>query len=165
VVEVGRFVALQVDGEDVETGPDVAGGKLAQVVAGEAAEDAALAGVDGDVGGGDVAGSAGFDLDEAEGVPLRLRRPGDQVEVAGRARGVPGAGDDDVATTEEPEEGGALAVEAGFEVFGAVRLAPGGTALDGVNGGFEKIDAKPEEHCRNCRLGKEAKQRTGVMRR
>jgi len=163
VFEVGRPVAFEVDGEDIEAGFDIAGRKLAQIVAGQAAEDAAFAGVDGEVGGRDLARAAGFDFDETEGVALRYRRPGNEVEVARGARGVPRAGDDDVAAAHEPEEGSALAFEAEPQVFGAVGAATVGSAFDGVDRRFHEVDADPEEHWGHCRWRAGVRQRTMVM--
>jgi hypothetical protein len=136
---VRRLASFKVDGEDVEAGGDIAAGELAEVVAGEAAEGAALIAVDSELGRGDGAGGAGFDFDEAEGVAMRIGMPRDEVEVAGGAGGAPAAGDDDVSVTAEPEEGGALTAESGFEVRCAGGQAR--TAVQGFDGGFEEIEA------------------------
>jgi len=75
------------------------------------------------VGGSDGTSGAGFDFDETESVALGIRMPGDEVEVAGGAGGVPAAGDNNVSVTAEPEECGVLAAESGFEVRRAEGLA------------------------------------------
>jgi hypothetical protein len=121
------------------------GGKLVEVVAGKAAEDAALAVIDGKVSGSHEAGGAGFDFDEAESFLLRGAVPGDEVEVAGSAGGSPAAGDDGVAAATEPEEGGPLAVLAGREVLGEAGLPLGG-ADEGVEGRLHEIEAELEQH-------------------
>ena len=146
VLEVGWLVAFEVDTEDVEAGLDILVRKLAHVVAGQAAENAALAGVDSEVGRGDLARGPGFDLDEAEGVALRTRRPGDEVQIAGGAGGMPGAGDDDIAAAHEPEEGGALAFEAGAEVLGALGTVALGGVLDGVDRRLHETVSQAEKH-------------------
>jgi hypothetical protein len=114
VFELGMF-AEEVDGEDVEThghAGAMAGGELREEGGGHAAELALLGGVDLDFGGEEVAGGAGFDLEDDEGVTV----PGDEVEVAAEAGGHPAARDDGIAERAEMEEGIVFAELAGEEV-------------------------------------------------
>jgi len=110
---VGGF---QIDGDDVEANGCLAcgGGQTAEIGAGELAERVLLVGVDGHLGGNEVAAGAGFDFDDAESGAV----PGDEVDVATKFWIAPAAGDDDVAVAAKMEESFALAVGTGFEVRG-----------------------------------------------
>src|ERR1700685_2906593 len=106
----------RVDGDYVEADGDGGArplGEGAEVGAGEAAQHAALVFIDRGFGGGQVAGGAGLHLDEAE----MLAVPGDEVDVSAEAGAGPALGDDDVTAAAEFEEGGALAEQAGGEVW------------------------------------------------
>ena len=119
-------------------------GKLAEVGSGEEAELALLGAVDGGVGGGEVAGRAGFDFEEDEGgrgfgcgfvggstglssQATRSRSP----RMPGLRRG-PALGDDGEAEGTKMEERGLLAAKAGEEMR---RESGGGSeALEGFEG-------------------------------
>ncbi len=144
VLEGGRLVAFEINREDVEARLHFPVRDLAHVVASQSAQDPAFALVDGHLGGGDGACCPGLHLDKAECLAL----PRNQVKIAGRAGGMPVAGDYDVAAAHEPEKCGAFAFDAGFEVRGVRGLAADGCAIrhavEGADRRFHEIDAEFE---------------------
>lgn len=73
MLAIDRFIFFEVDGKDVETRGNFATGKLAQVMASQAAQNPALVLIHGKMGGSNGTGGAGFDFDKAEGVAAPVR--------------------------------------------------------------------------------------------
>ncbi|HTF66255.1 MAG TPA: hypothetical protein VK638_26575, partial [Edaphobacter sp.] len=82
------------------------------ISAGKATEDALLIVVDSELGSEGISVTAGFDLDETEGVIV----PGDEVDVATKFRRLPSSGDDGIAATAQIKERFALTKGAGLKM-------------------------------------------------
>lgn len=135
VLELGAG-GQKVNGEDVQLQADggaVSFGQALQIGGGELAELALLGFVHLGGGGREIAGGAGFDLEDNEG----RARPGDQVEVTANAGSVPAAGDDGVAARAQMEEGGVFSAQAGEQVRRQQGFAVGTGAEGGVSAAFE----------------------------
>ncbi len=80
VLEFGFVAGNEVDADDIEANRRGSGlRELADIAAGEAAEDVALVVVDSGFGGSEIAGGAGFNFNEAEHGSV----PRNEVDVAG----------------------------------------------------------------------------------
>jgi hypothetical protein len=164
VAEVLEFGARgeEVDGEDIEAERDRDAdglGELAEVGGGHFAKHLLLVGVDGGVGGGEIARGARLDFEDDEGWAV----PGDEVEVAGDARGAPAAAHDGVAEGAEMEEGGVFATFADEEVGGEWGFSVGNGAEGGVGAGFERECELVQAHAARIDLGKHFERDVGQM--
>jgi hypothetical protein len=131
-----RAGGQKVDGEDVEAEMEGAApglGHLVEVGGGHAAEHALLVRIDGDFGGEEVAGGAGFDFHDDKCASV----PGNEIEVAGVAFRAPAAGDEGVTEGAKMEEGGVFAAFAGEEVRCDGTRAVGAGAEPSVKAAFE----------------------------
>lgn len=118
-----RMVGEEVDGEDVEANgntPAMACGSLGEIGRRQAAQLALFGRVDLGLGREEVAGGAGLDLEDHEGVPI----PGDEIEIAANASGDPAAGDNGIAERAEIKEGVVFAEFAGKKVRRSGAVAP-----------------------------------------
>src|SRR5665213_923042 len=134
----------QVDREQVEADGDavaVLARKLAQPGPGHEAELVLLAAVDGGVGGSEVAGGTGLDLEDDQGWAI----PGDEVDVAADFGAGPALGDDGETEPAEVEEGSLLAAEAGDEV--GWEFGGSSTALERFQGALLEGEAALAERC------------------
>jgi alpha-D-ribose 1-methylphosphonate 5-triphosphate synthase subunit PhnI len=112
----------QIDGDDVEADRDLRShvlGKTFAEDAGKRAQNALLVLVDGELGGDDVAAGAGLDLDEAEAGAV----PGDEVDIARKARCLPAAGDYRESSLAQVEESFLFALEASEEMGRGLAVA------------------------------------------
>ncbi len=127
----------QVDRKNVKTDRDavsVAFGELPEVGGSHATERLLFVRVDLGFSRGQIAGGAGFDLEDDEGIAI----PGDKIEVAGQAFRTPAAGDDGVSETAEMEKRGIFPVFA-REEMGRLGGFPVGKALkSGVGAAFQR---------------------------
>ena len=140
----------EIDADDIEAGRRSSGlWKLLEIATREAAEDVALVIVDGGLGGGKVAGRAGFYFDEAERRPV----PGNQVDVAGHIAGGPAARDDGVALALQVEQRSVFAVDANREMRGHDTLsAPARKAVECGERLLRQSDTHLSEiHCNHSR--------------
>jgi alpha-D-ribose 1-methylphosphonate 5-triphosphate synthase subunit PhnI len=94
-------------------------GKTFAEDAGKRAQNALLVLVDGELGGDDVAAGAGLDLDEAEAGAV----PGDEVDIARKARCLPAAGDYRESSLAQVEESFLFALEASEEMGRGLAVA------------------------------------------
>ena len=154
MLELGS-VRQQVDRKHVEADGDAAADglrELVQVSCGHAAEGLLLGGIDFGVGREEIAGGAGFDLEEDEGWAV----PGDEVEVSAATAGVPAASDDGVSERTQMEESCIFATLAGKQVRRLGLVAGGGRPVGeevvgaqaeaGVEAVFEAEEADRQGH-------------------
>jgi hypothetical protein len=104
----------EVEGEHVEARSRRTDGlwDAVDISAGKATEDALLIVVDGELGSEGISVTAGFDLDETEGVTV----PGDEVDIAAKFRGLPSPGNDGIAAMAQIKECFALTESASLKM-------------------------------------------------
>jgi hypothetical protein len=126
------------------------------ISASKTAKDALFVAVDGELGGKGIPVTAGFDLDETEGVIV----PGDEVDVATKFRGLPSSGDDGIAATAQIKERFALTEGAGLKMGSHAGTVQGVKTTNGPG-----LCSEPEAGRQSSKAGRPRGESHGIQDR